>query len=159
MTCSPGRKYNDDEMVQLIAEGELSQVEIAECLGVSSRTVWSITHGQSRPDLQGRINDIVGAVRKEARRQGVRRLKKIIDKHIDVGLASDKEVARRCREFVINIFGDDDEACSDSAELKRKSRSIFSNIIDLSPDLKAKVIEELGGPTDDIIFGDKRSEN
>jgi hypothetical protein len=159
MTRSRGRTYNDDQMVRLIAEGELSQRKIAECLGVNLSTVWTITHGLSRPDLQGRINDLIRSLREEARRQGVRKLKAIIDKHIDVGLADDKEVARRCREFLINLFIDDDETDSDNVEEKRKSRSIFGGLADLSSDLKDKVIEELGGPTDDIIFGGDRSEN
>jgi transposase-like protein len=159
MTRSRGRTYNDDEMVQLIAEGGLSQAAIAERLGVHLNTVWTITHGLSRPDLQGRINNVIRSLRKEARRQGARRLKAAVDKHFDVGLASDKGVARRCREFLINLFIDDDEADSDNVEEKRKSRSIFGNLADLSPDLKNKVIEELGGPSDDIIFGGDRSEN
>jgi len=142
-------KYDDDKMVELIAAGELTHGEIAKRLGVNRVTVWRIIHGQSRPDLQSRVDGAVRGFSREARRLGSRWLKSLISKHIKVGLEGDGETARRCREFMVNLCLEGDETHSDGECVGFASMAVFNGLVELSPELKAKVIEELGGPCDD----------
>ena len=149
MVSSRGRKYDDDKMVELIAAGELTRGEIAKRLGVNRVTVWRIIHGQSRPDLQGRLDGAVRGFSREARRVGGRWLKSLIDKHVKVGLEGDGETARRCREFVINLFCEEVDPRHDGAYVGFAAMSVFGSLTELSPELKSRVVEELGGPCDD----------
>ncbi|MBC8868051.1 MAG: hypothetical protein H8E44_01470 [Planctomycetes bacterium] len=136
-------------MVELIAAGELTHGEIAERLGVNRVTVWRIIHGQSRPDLQVRVDGAVSGFSREARRLGARWLKALIGKHVKVGLEGDGETARRCREFVINLFFEEVEPRPDGARVGFVATAVFNSLVELSPELKARVVEELGGPRDD----------
>ena len=144
MVCSRGRTYDDDKMVELIAAGHLTHGEIAKRLGVSRVTVWRIIHGQSRPDLQGRVDGVISGFSLEARRMGARWLKSLLTKHIKVGLEGDGETARRCREFVINLFFEDVEPRSDGVRVGFSSAAVFNSQIELSPELQGRMIEELG---------------
>ncbi len=47
--------YNDNQLVQLLARGELSDRQIAERLGLSPSQVGRIARGEKRPELQPRI--------------------------------------------------------------------------------------------------------
>ena len=51
----PDEKQYDDELVQLLARGELSDRQIAERLGLSASQVSRIAGGEKRPDLQPKI--------------------------------------------------------------------------------------------------------
>ena len=51
----PDKKQYDDELVQLLARGELSERQIAERLGLSASQVSRIAGGEKRPDLQPKI--------------------------------------------------------------------------------------------------------
>ena len=149
MVSSRKSAYDDDKMVELIAAGELTHGEIAKRLGVNRVTVWRIIHGQSRQDLQGRIDGVISGFSREARRIGVRWLKALLTKHIRVGMEGDGETARRCREFVINLFFERAETRSDGACVGFAPAAVFNSLVELSPELKARVVEELGGPCDD----------
>ena len=50
-------KYDEDLLVELIAEGDVSHADIAEKVGITRRTVWSVANGHSRRDLQLKIAD------------------------------------------------------------------------------------------------------
>jgi len=50
------KEYDDDLVVDLIARGETSYAEIAGRVGLDRATVGMIARGESRPDLQERIN-------------------------------------------------------------------------------------------------------
>jgi len=155
MVSSRGHTYDDDEMVELIAAGQLTHGEIAKRLGVSRGTVWRIMHGQSRPDLQGRVDGVVSGFGRDAWRLGVRWLKALVTRHIKVGLEGDGETARKCREFLVNMFVEDAAARPDAARVGFDSTSVFNSLVELSPELKARVIEELGGPRDNVSHEDE----
>ena len=50
------KKYDDDLLVELIAQGEMSCAEIGQRVGLARSMVAKIARGESRPDLQDRIN-------------------------------------------------------------------------------------------------------
>ncbi len=56
----PEEKDYDDELVRLLARGELSDRQIGERLGLSASQVGRIARGEKRPDLQPKI---LGAMR------------------------------------------------------------------------------------------------
>ena len=155
MTSSRGRTYDDDAMVELIAAGELTHGEIAKRLGVSRVTVWRIIHGQARADLQDRVDGVISGFSREARRLGIRWLKALVTKQIKVGLESDGETARRCREFMVNLCLEGAETHSDGECVGFASKAVFNSLVELSPELKSRVIEELGGSCDDASQEDE----
>ena len=61
----PDKKQYDDELVQLLARGELADSEIAKRLGLSASQVSRIAGGEKRPDLQPKI---LAAMRKTLKR-------------------------------------------------------------------------------------------
>ena len=150
--------YDEDLLVELIASGDVSQTEIAERVGVSRRTVWRIANGQSRPNLQRKIAATVEGYRRETIRLAARFMKPILKKQIEVALEGDGETARKCREFLLKTFmidlprqtdkkprpvADDDDG---DAKKPLNPTALYKNLAGLSPDLKRKVVEELGGP-------------
>jgi len=65
-------KDYDDQLVQLLARGELSDREIAGRLGLSPTQVSRIARGESRPDLQPKINAVMRQTLKDAWKNGGR---------------------------------------------------------------------------------------
>ena len=155
--------YDEDLLVELIASGDVSQTEIAERVGVSRRTVWRIANGQSRPNLQRKIADTVEGYRRETIRLAARFMKPILKKQIEVALEGDGETARKCREFLLKTFmidlpGQTDKkprpvADDDDGDAKKplNPTALYKNLAGLSPDLKRKVVEELGGPAEERL--------
>jgi len=144
MKRSRGRKYNDDEMVHLIAASNLNDAEIGRHLHISTSMVWRIRHGQSRADLQGRINEAIRGYIREIRLHVLSKLKKLVDRHMKVGMGEESEVARRCREFVMKLFMVDiPPAGEPTPAVAPKVRGIFHNLPNLSPQLKTSMIDEL----------------
>ena len=68
----PDKKQHDDELVQLLARGELSDVQIAKRLGLSFSQVSRIARGEKRPDLQPKINAAMRENLKRAWKNGGR---------------------------------------------------------------------------------------
>ncbi|MBT3200086.1 MAG: hypothetical protein HN350_09235 [Phycisphaerales bacterium] len=146
MTRSKGRKYNDDKMVHLIAASDLNDAEIGRQLNISTSMVWRIRHGQSRADLQERINDAIRGYIRELRLHVLSRLKKLADKHMEVGMEGESEIARRCREFMMKLFMVDVPPADEPAPaipVGPRVRRIFHNLPSLSPNLKTQMIDEL----------------
>jgi len=100
----PRRSYDDEEIVELLARGEMSYPEIATRLGISESLVGQISRGEKRPELQAHINARVQGHITEARRLGARWTKDLLAKHVKDGLAGDSETARRCREYALDQF-------------------------------------------------------
>ncbi len=153
-------KYDEDLLVELIACGEVTQTEIAERVGVSRRTVWQIANGHSRPDLQTKIADTVEGFRQETIRMAARWLKPLLTKQIKVALEGDGETARKCREFLLKTFMIALPEQAAKAPAKKRdpapdpdgqldSTALYNGLVELSPDLKRQVVEELGGPAED----------
>ena len=145
MTRSKGRTYNDDQMVELIAMGVHGDSEIARQLGVNRRTVWQIRHGQSRPDLQDRIDQAVNACLREIRRHAIGNLEALIDKQIQVAFADEGETARKCRDFVINLFLTGMPLAPDRKTKTNRTGSMefVHSLPELSSKLKDRIFEEL----------------
>ncbi len=68
----PEEKNYDDELVRLLARGELSDRQIAERLGLSPSQVGRIARGEERPDLQPRILAAMRETLKQAWKNGGR---------------------------------------------------------------------------------------
>ena len=161
--------YDEDLLVELIAGGDVSQTEIAERVGVSRRTVWRIANGHSRPDLQQKIADTVEGYRQAAIRLAAKFMKPLLKKQIEVALEGDGEISRRCREFLLKTFMITLPQQAAKAPAKRKPRRIGDrqddavamgmNLMELSPDLKDRIVEELDGPTDELkpVIGSQSS--
>jgi len=157
--------YDEDLLVELIAGGDVSQTEIAERVGISRRTVWRIANGHSRPDLQQKIADTVEGYRQAAIRLAAKFMKPLLKKQIEVALEGDGEISRRCREFLLKTF----MIVLPEQAAKRKPRrapdeqddavALGMNLMELSPDLKDRIVEELGGPTDELkpVIGSQSS--
>ena len=157
-------KYAADLMVELIARGDVSQTQIAERLGVSRRTVWRIATGRSRPGLQRKIADTVEGYRQETIRLAARWMKPLLKKQIEVGLETDGETARKCREFLLKTFVLTLPANVAKAAAKRNPNpnpknpdgekqvegiNLYGRLSGLSQELKDRILDELGGPPDE----------
>ncbi len=137
------KEYDDDLLVRLLAAGELTHTQIARRVGISSNMVWRIASGRSRPELQERIAELTRLYRTAARRLAAKWLRALLSKHIKNGMQGSGETARKCREFTINKFLDDQvEECT--AKLDQGPRGLA----DLPEPLKTEVIKALGGPED-----------
>ncbi len=151
--------YDEDLLVELIACGDVSQTEIAKRVGVSRRTVWRIANGHSRPDLQTKIADTVEGFRRETIRMAAKWMKPLLTKQIKVALEEDGETARKSREFLLKTFMIVLPEQAAKAEAKREPDrdndrqsdgiTLYNSLVELSPDLKHQVVEELGGPAED----------
>jgi hypothetical protein len=97
-------KYDEDLLVELIAEGELSHTDIAERVDVSRRTVWSIANGRSRPDLQQQIADTTEGYRQAAIRTAAKYMQPLLMKQIKIALEGEGETSRKAREFLLKNF-------------------------------------------------------
>jgi len=151
--------YDEDLLVELIACGDVSQTEIAERVGVSRRTVWRIANGHSRPDLQQKIADTVEGYRQAAIRLAAKFMTPLLKKQIEVALEGDGEISRKCREFLLKTFMIALPQQAAKAAAKPKPRRDNDrpldgidprmSLMELSPDLKDQVVQELGGPDED----------
>jgi len=95
---------NTDRLVELIARGERSYARIAKELGLDEEVVAQVARGEFRPELYARIKAAQRGYVDEARRLGSRWTKSLLTKHIKVGMDSDDETARKCREYTLNEF-------------------------------------------------------
>ena len=96
--------YDEDLLVELIADSELSHEKIAEQVGVCRRTVWRIANGHTRRDLYEKIADTVEGYRQAALRVAARHMKPLLEKQVEVALEGDGETSRRAREFLLTTF-------------------------------------------------------
>ena len=149
--------YDEDLLVELIAGGDVSQTEIAEKVGVSRRTVWRIANGLSRPDLQTKIAATVEGIRQATIRMAAKWMKPLLHKEIKTALEGDGETARKCREFLLKTFmivlpeqaaKTPAKKCDPAPAPDRQldGTALYNSLVELPPDLKRQVVEELGGP-------------
>jgi len=75
-------KYDEDLLVELIAEGDVSHADIAEQVGITRRTVWSIANAHSRPDLQLKIADTTEGHRQAFLRLAAKNMQILLAKQI-----------------------------------------------------------------------------
>ena len=157
---------NEDLLVELIADGRLTQGQIAEKVGISRRTVWRVEHGLSRPELQRKIAAVMEGYRQAAIRAAARHMTNLIEKQVQVAMSGDGETARKCREFLLKTFmlSIPDQAAKAAppepvadeknqdyeVQVGLRFHKIFEN---LTTELQDRMIEELGGPCDDTPQG------
>jgi len=97
-------KYDENLLVELLADGELAHTEIAERVGVSRQTVWLIANGRSRPDLQQKIADTVEGYRQAVIRTAAKYMQPLLMKQVRVALEGEGETSRKAREFLLKNF-------------------------------------------------------
>ena len=105
-TAAPKRQaaYDEDLVVQLVAEGQLSFRKIADQAGTSAMTVSAIARGHSRPDLHERICRAVEAAHRRARRRAAAGLDAVVKKQFALALESEGETSRKACEFIIRTY-------------------------------------------------------
>ena len=146
--------YDEELLVELVADGRLSHAAIAERVGASRRTVWRIANGISRPDLQRKIEAVAEGYRQAAVRAAARHMTALIEKQVAVALSGQGETSRKCREFLIKTFMltlpaqsarvEKENAEQAAADRAKTPAPFFDHLAALSPDLKARMMDELG---------------
>ena len=96
--------YDEDLLVQLLAEGQLSFRKIADRAGTSAMTVSAVARGHWRPDLHERICRAVEDAHRRARRRAAAGLDAVVKKQFALALESDGETARKACEFIIRTY-------------------------------------------------------
>jgi len=104
LSCKRKKHYDDELLVALIVRGDVSFGRIARIIGLTRNTVSAIANGRARPDLQPRIQAGLGAQKQLLERLGARYLRPLLAKHIKIGMEGDDALARRCREFVLELM-------------------------------------------------------
>jgi len=137
--------YDEDLLVELIAAGDVSQTEIA------------------------RIADTVEGIRQATIRMATKWMKPLLAKQIKVALEGDGETSRKCREFLLKTFVITVPEQAAKAAAKRKPRrtpdrpldpiALGMSLMELSPDLKDRIVEELGGSAEELepVIGNQSS--
>ncbi|MCY2924556.1 MAG: hypothetical protein NT031_03815 [Planctomycetota bacterium] len=96
-------EYDDDVLVEMIAEGQLTYRAIGERLGISESLVKKIARGRKRKDLARRLWDAESGILTEARRIGARYARNLVMEQVRLGLTGEGEPARRAREFLLKF--------------------------------------------------------
>ena len=97
-------EYDDGRLVEMLAGGEWTYGEIGQALGLTEGHVGRIARGERRPGVMAEVRARVAAALAEARRVGVRWCRRLMERHVEVGLGGRGETARKCREFVLRVF-------------------------------------------------------
>ena len=96
-------EYDDEALVDMISEGQLTYKAIGERLGISESLVKKIARGRKRKDLARRLWDADSGILAEARRIGSRYARNLIMEQVRLGLTGEGEPARRAREFLLRF--------------------------------------------------------
>jgi transcriptional regulator with XRE-family HTH domain len=101
------RTYDEELLVELLAQGDLTCTEIASRVGLAPSTVSRVSHGRIRKDLHRRVRERAVDCAQAARRKALGHMAELVDKHLEQGLAGDGHVARRCREWLMERLWDE----------------------------------------------------
>ena len=140
------KDYDENLLVDLIARNDLSTRQIARRVGLSATHVLQIAAGKSRRGLQPRIEKARKHYARHIRGAVTREVSDLIRVHVKNGKAHSNEYGRKCREWVM------DRAWEETGQDEGKPEPAKPDpleLVDLSPELKRMVLEELGGPQDD----------
>ncbi len=144
----PNAKYDEELVVTLLAKGEQTYAQIAKRVGITESMVGKIARGESRKDLHGRISRRIRQFRRRTCHMVASWQPNVLKKHISVGIESDGETARKCREFLLKPILDGPqmhEPDDDDGGFTLNGWDIYCQ---LSEQTKTKIVEELGGPVD-----------
>ncbi|MDP6544945.1 MAG: hypothetical protein QGH60_13210 [Phycisphaerae bacterium] len=120
-----------------------------------------IAKGYEREDLQQRIADTVEGYRQAAIRLAARFMKPLLEKQIEVALEGNGETSRRCREFLLKTFmiSLPQQAAKRAGGKQLDGIVLYKSLTELPPDLKDRVIKELGGPTEERFATTENTES
>lgn len=143
----PNANYDEELVVTLLAKGELTYAQIAKRVGITESMVGKIARGESRKDLYGRICRRIRQFRRRTCRLVASWQPNVLKKHIAVGIESDGETARKCREFLLKpiLEGPEMREPDDDGGEAWHGWDIYS---ELSEQTKRRIVEELGGPVE-----------
>jgi len=155
--------YDENLLVELIVDADLTHGEIAEKVGISRQTVWSIASGMSRPDIQKKIAIVSEGYRQAAQRLAAKHMTALLEKQIEVALEGDGETSRKAREFLLNKFmitlpeqaAKAEKAQAEAEEKREKAKAqtetpevllkrYMPGLSHFSEELQANIIKELG---------------
>lgn len=143
--------YDDDLLVDLLAQGKLTFSQIADKAKLHKSSVRRIASGAARADLQPAIRQAELANIRRTRRIGAHNMPDLLQMQVDLGREGRDDLARKCREFVIKTFLDLD----DDGPQPQSIESQIPTFMKLSPETQARVVEDLrrresGCPQDEV---------
>ena len=137
---------DDEKLAMDIAEGRLTQREMAIKHGLSPQYLNRIINGHARPDLQALINAASTSILARSRRLGARlsfvawhRLARLAEAEKDVA----DETKRKAAVDLLKL-GLPDKPSPDG----KVPPACGPDLTGLTPETKAKVLDELGGPSE-----------
>ena len=101
-----GRKrlnYDDEALVEMISDGQMTYKAIGQKLGISEILVKQIAQGRRRKELGQRLWDAENGILAEARRIATQYARNMVMEQIRLGLRGEGEPARRAREFILKF--------------------------------------------------------
>lgn len=105
MICEP-HGYDDEELIDLLADGRATYQQIAERLGIEARTVAAIARGSQRPELQEEVERASVELLRQAHRLARAYSRGLVSTMIQEAIApktdEEKPVARKAREFLLD---------------------------------------------------------
>ncbi len=132
----------DWAIVDALVAGNRTHQDIAIANGVSRNLISRIVNGKARTYLQPVIRMRQKERKMAAANLATRWLGGVMGKHIREGVTGTGETARKCREYVMkNALFD-----ADDVDLPKPEPKPAAAMAELSPELKRRVLKELGGP-------------
>ena len=109
--------YDDEELIDLLADGRASHQQIAQRLGIEIQTVAAIARGSERPELQADIERASIEMLRQTRRMARSYAKGLLMAQLTEAIKGEGEPARKAREFLLDRLltkdsGGDDAAAS-----------------------------------------------
>ncbi|MCY2926781.1 MAG: hypothetical protein NT031_15355 [Planctomycetota bacterium] len=95
--------YDDDALVEMISDGQMTYKAIGQKLGISEVLVKQIAQGRRRKELGQRLWDAENGILAETRRIATHYARHMLMEQIRLGLRGEGEPARRAREFVLKF--------------------------------------------------------
>lgn len=96
-------QYDEQLLVDLLVEGELTLTEIARRVGVTAATVSSVARGRTRRDLYKEICRRRGPTQQDkAMHTGADYIRPLLLTQLKVAMSEKGETARKCREFLLS---------------------------------------------------------
>jgi len=96
--------FNEEALIWDLAEGRLSQGQIARKHKISPSLVSLIRQGKSRPSLKPRIDALRQVILDEGCRLVVPAIKALLAQEAKEGLEGKGETARKCRHYLLDRF-------------------------------------------------------
>lgn len=128
--------YDDDALVDMISDGQMTYKAIGQKLGISEVLVKQIAQGRRRKELGQRLWDAENGILAETRRIATHYARNMLMEQIRLGLRGEGEPARRAREFVLKFVS-----------WSRPRRSEVPGQKDPSPDWMLEMSREVGAVT------------